>query len=250
VHNAKINNKEETVSNMQDTFACPLCKVTKLKSESRSAELVHNPVGELIKKDHPDWDAGHTICLSCLNKYRTEYVENVLEEQRGDLSPIENEVLVSMKEQEILARNINPEFDKELSFGARLADRVADFGGSWRFIIIFGSVLVVWIILNSIFLFKRPFDPYPFILLNLVLSCLAAMQAPIIMMSQNRQEAKDRLRAEHDYQVNLKAEIEIRQLHIKLDQLINHSWQRLLEIQRIQLELMEEVSHKTEHDKT
>lgn len=96
--------------------------------------------------------------------------------------------------------------------------------------------------LNSIFLFRRPFDPYQFILLNLLLSCLAAIQAPIIMMSQNRREAKDRLRAEHDYQVNLKAEIEIRQLHIKIDQLMNHSRQRLLEIQRVQIDLMEELS--------
>jgi uncharacterized membrane protein len=94
----------------------------------------------------------------------------------------------------------------------------------------------------------RPFDPYPFILLNLVLSCLAAMQAPVIMMSQNRQETKDRIRAEHDYQVNLKAEIEIRQLHIKLDQMINQSWQRLLEIQQIQLDMMEDMANRSRPD--
>jgi uncharacterized membrane protein len=130
------------------------------------------------------------------------------------------------------------------SFGERLADRVAEFGGSWRFIITFGLVLVIWIGINSLVLLWRPFDPYPFILLNLVLSSIAALQAPVIMMSQNRQEAKDRLQSEHDYQINLKAEIEIRQLHIKLDQLINHSWQRLLEIQQVQTDLMEDLAKR------
>ncbi len=232
------------MANKQTTFVCPICNQTKPDSEHRSAELVYSPISALIKNDHPDWGPDHSVCLSCLNKYRTEYVEDLLENQRGDLSSIEDEVIVSMREHEILARNINPQFDQELAFGQRLADRVADFGGSWRFIIIFTSIIFVWIILNSIMLLRRPFDPFPYILLNLVLSCLAALQAPIIMMSQNRQEAKDRLRAEHDYQVNLKAEIEIRQLHVKMDQLINHSWQRLLEIQRVQLELLEDASTK------
>ena len=102
----------------------------------------------------------------------------------------------------------------------------------------------MWIAINSIPLLWRPFDVYPYILLNLALSGLAAIQAPIIMMSQNRQEAKDRLRSEHDYRVNLKAELEIRQLHWKLDQLLTHQWQRLLEIQQIQMDLMEELVHK------
>jgi uncharacterized membrane protein len=232
------------MSKHPNTFNCPVCNQTKPLAEGRSAELVHGPIGELIKHDHPDWNADHIICLSCLNKYRTEYVEDVLQEQRGDLSAAEDEVIDSLKEHELIARNINPQFDQKLTLGQRLADKVADFGGSWRFIIIFGAVMLGWIALNSVMLLKRPFDPYPYILLNLVLSCLAAIQAPIIMMSQNRQEAKDRMRAEHDYQVNLKAEIEIRQLHVKLDQLINHSWQRLLEIQRIQLEMMEDVSRR------
>ncbi len=124
---------------------------------------------------------------------------------------------------------------------------MAVFGGSWSFILCFGAVLLVWIAVNSIAVLRQPFDPYPYILLNLVLSCLAAMQAPIIMMSQNRQEAKDRMRAEHDYQVNLKAELEIRHLTWKMDQLLNHQWQRLLEIQKIQTELMEELLRKPPH---
>jgi len=231
--------------NNQNTFVCPICNLPKPRGEGRPAELVHGPVGELIRQKHPDWDATHVICNSCLRRFRSEYVEDSLESQRGELSDIEKAVIDSLKEQELLSRDINPEFTREFSFGQRLADRVATFGGSWGFIILFMSILVIWITINSILLFKRPFDPYPFILLNLVLSCVAAMQAPVIMMSQNRQEAKDRLRAEHDYQVNLKAEIEIRQLHIKLDQLLNHSWQRLLEIQRVQMDILEDIARKT-----
>ncbi len=119
--------------------------------------------------------------------------------------------------------------------------RMAQFGGSWTFIALFGCVLIVWILINSVALVSKPFDPYPYILLNLVLSCLAAMQAPVIMMSQNRQEAKDRARATHDYQVNLKAELEIRQLHQKLDHILSRQWERLVEIQEVQLELLSEM---------
>jgi uncharacterized membrane protein len=150
----------------------------------------------------------------------------------------------SLKEQETISKNINTEFERRLTFGERVADRVAEFGGSWRFIISFFFVLVAWIAINSIVLLLRPFDPYPFILLNLVLSCLAAIQAPIILMSQNREESKDRLRSEHDYRVNLKAELEIRALGEKIDHLVSHQWQRLLEIQQIQTELMQELGRK------
>ncbi len=225
-------------------FTCPICGQSKPRSEGRLAEFIQTPVGDLIRKQHPDWDLNHVICLSCLNRFRAEYVEDSLEAQRGELSAVEDAVINSLKEHELISKNVETEFDTRLSFGDRVADRVANFGGSWRFIIIFGLVLLVWIVINTIVLLLRPFDPYPFILLNLILSCLAALQAPIIMMSQNRQEAKDRLRSEHDYQINLKAEIEIRQLHVKLDQLINHSWQRLLEIQKIQTDLIQDLAQR------
>jgi uncharacterized membrane protein len=228
----------------QAHFTCPICNLEKPLIESRNAQLITSSVADLIKREHADWDQEHYICLGCLNRFRTEYVEDALEQQKGDLTSLESSVLKSMLDSEILARNINPEFEKALSIGDRLSDNVAKFGGSWRFIIFFGTVLLVWILANSYVLLKRPFDPYPFILLNLLLSCLAAIQAPVIMMSQNRQEAKDRLRAEHDYQVNLKAEIEIRQLHIKIDQLMNHFWHRLLEIQHVQTELLEDLAKK------
>lgn len=222
-------------------FTCPICEKQKPSSEGRPAEFVSGPVGDLIRKEHPDWGLDHVICHDCLYRFRNQYLTQALQAQRGELTAVEKEVLSSLSEHEVLARNVDPEFEEAMSFGQRLADRVASFGGSWSFIIIFAAVLGGWIILNSATLIWHPYDPYPYILLNLVLSCLAAVQAPIIMMSQNRQEAKDRARAEHDYQVNLKAEIEIRQLHAKLDQLLYHSWERLLEIQQVQIDLMEEL---------
>ena len=129
--------------------------------------------------------------------------------------------------------------EEEETFGERVADNVASFGGSWTFIIAFAVVLVVYSSTN-VLLRHRAWDPYPFILLNLFLSMLAAIQAPIIMMSQKRQEAKDRLRSENDYRVNLKAELEIRHLHEKMDHILTRQWERLAEIQQIQLEIMQD----------
>jgi uncharacterized membrane protein len=148
----------------------------------------------------------------------------------------------SIKEQELISKNVHIESEQKLSFGDRMSDRIAGFAGGWVFIFSFFCVLLLWIGVNSWLLIWRPFDPYPFILLNLVLSCLAAIQAPVILMSQNRQEARDRIRAEHDYIVNLKAELEIRHLHEKMDHLLMNQWQRLLEIQQIQTDLMEELA--------
>ena len=208
------------------------------------AELVRLPIGDLIRQDHPDWGPGCHICHPDLDRYRAVYVENLLRQERGDLSELEREVLQVVHDQALLASNTNTEFEQRLTFGERLADRVARFGGSWAFILTFGAILTVWIVINSVMLFRKPFDPYPFILLNLILSCIAALQAPVIMMSQNRQESKDRLRAENDYQVNLKAELEVRLLTERIDHLIKHQWMRLLEIQEIQVELMEELGRQ------
>jgi uncharacterized membrane protein len=226
---------------------CQVCKRPHRLSNVTPGELVSPPVADLIRKAHPEWSGAGYICLPDLNRFRARYVAEVLEIERGELSSLDEEVVQSLKEEELLSTNINVEFDRELTFGERLADKVADFGGSWRFLILFAVVLGLWIVVNTTALIERRFDPYPYILLNLVLSCLAAVQAPVIMMSQNRQEAKDRLRAEHDYRVNLKAELEIRHLNLKIDQLLTHQWQRLLEIQRIQTELMEELARKRAH---
>lgn len=221
---------------------CAVCHMTISFDEAQPLELIHHPVDDLILKAAPGIGPRDLICLSCRSRFRTEYVETILHTERGEVSAIEAEVIRSLKDQTVVSANINPKFDRQLTVGDKLADKVAEFGGSWRFIILFGGVMVSWIALNVIALARHPFDPYPFILLNLVLSCLAAIQAPVIMMSQNRQQAKDRLRAEHDYQVNLKSELEIRHLSAKLDQLLTHQWQRLLEIQRIQMEFVEDVA--------
>jgi uncharacterized membrane protein len=147
-----------------------------------------------------------------------------------------------------ISRDTAQQFDTELSVGQRIADRVAAFGGSWPFIILFMSVLVAWIILNTFLLVRMggPFDPYPYILLNLVLSMLAAIQAPVIMMSQNRQAYKDRLSAQHDYEVNLKAELEIMALHEKLDMLRENQWNELIALQQKQLDVLTELSENIE----
>jgi len=164
-----------------------------------------------------------------------------MEEEKGELTEIDHEVIESIKEQNILSKNPDEGFEAKLTMGERLADRIADFGGSWTFLGIFALVILGWMVINSYVFIARPFDPYPYILLNLVLSCLAAAQAPVIMMSQNRQEARDRERALHDYQVNLKAELEIRHLHQKLDHIMSHQWQRLVEIQEVQMDIMNEL---------
>ena len=230
---------------LQNSFRCQICNEQKEFSEVIPAELVRQPIVDIIRKTHPDWSHDGFICNSDLNHFKTEYVRNVLEIEKGELSSLEEQVVKSLKEQELLSQNINIEFDRQLTFGEHLADKFAEFGGSWRFIIFFTSFLFLWILANTIILMLRPFDPYPFILLNLILSALAAIQAPVIMMSQNRQESKDRVRAEHDYRVNLKAELEIRLINEKIDHLMIHQWQRLLEIQEIQIELMEKFVSKT-----
>jgi uncharacterized membrane protein len=226
------------------TVTCQVCNQEKTVDEVLYGELVRPSIVETIRKRYPDWSDSGYICLSDLNDFRAEYIEDVLEEDKGELSLLETEVLRSMAEQDLLSRDINADFNEQLTFGQRMADKVAEFGGSWNFILCFAAVMFLWICLNSMALFWRPFDPYPFILLNLALSCLAAVQAPIIMMSQNRQEAKDRLRGEQDYRVNLKAELEIHHLNEKLDHLIVHQWERLVKIQQVQMELIQELAPK------
>ena len=213
------------------------------------SEMLRRTLQEIIKKHNPSWTPGQMLCVDCLDLLREEYVEDALTEEIGELSQLEEEVIQSMKEQETLTENINVAFEKNITFGQRIADHVACFGGSWIFIGTFFLVLAAWIAINSVSALLHPFDPFPFILLNLILSCLAAIQAPIIMMSQNRIETRDRLRSENDYQVNLKAELEIRHLHEKLDVLLKHQWQKLLEIQQIQMNFMKELVRRNQEDR-
>jgi len=203
--------------------------------------LVSPAVAEFIQKEAGKWCEEGWICAEDHRKFRHEYVKSLLETEGGKLSELDKEVLDSMKSQELLTKNPEEELATTYTFGQKLADKIAAVGGSWGFIIGFSVVLCSWIIINTIILSFHPFDPYPFILMNLILSCLAAIQAPIIMMSQNRQETRDRLTAKNDYQINLKAEIEIRHLHQKLDHVLTHQWERLIEIQELQLEMNKKI---------
>lgn len=195
-----------------------------------------------IQKQHPELKNDDCIAKAELPALKAAYVEDALSEEVGEITGLERAVIESMKEHEILSAH--PDDEEALArrtFGERLADRIASFGGSWKFIIAFGCFILLWIVANAVLWAVSPPDPYPYILLNLMLSCLAALQAPLIMMSQNRQESRDRLHAEQDYQINLKAELEIRHLHEKLDHLLHHHSERLLEIQQIQVDLLRQL---------
>lgn len=227
----------------QENRVCQICRQTKKINELRPGDLVRPPVVEIIKKTKPDWDEGGYICMDDLNRFRADYLQKTIETEKGELTSLEEAVVKSLKEQELLASNVNISFGQKLTFGEMVADRVTDFGGSWQFIFMFMGVIFLWIVLNSLLLIIRPFDPYPYIFLNLVLSCMSAVQAPIILMSQNRQEARDRIRDEHNYRINLKAELEIRQLHEKLDHLLVKQLQRHTDTQKVLLDIMAELSN-------
>jgi uncharacterized membrane protein len=195
---------------------------------------------EMIMKDHPMLTHSSLISTVELGKYRMRYVEKMLLAEHGELTALDRQVARSISEQDTITENIEVIYEDHRSIGDRLADNLARFGGSWYFLIGFGLFLAAWIALNVALVAKWIFDPYPFIFLNLMLSCIAAVQAPVILMSQRRAEAKDRLRAQSDYRVNLKAELEIRHLHEKLDYLVSKQWDHLMEIQQLQLETLQE----------
>ncbi len=223
---------------------CQICHQDKPEDKVLSASLVRSGVLKHIQEEHSNWDPKAYICFTCLNHFRAEYVQKLMEDDLGELDAIEQEVVESLQNNSLLSENINEEYEKSLTLGDRIADKVAVFGGSWNFITLAVAVLAAWIVLNSVALLSQPFDPYPYILLNLGLSMLAALQAPIIMMSQNRQESRDRMRAENDYQVNLKAEMEIRGLGEKVDQLLHNEMRRFMEVQEIQMEMLNEIHDK------
>jgi uncharacterized membrane protein len=227
---------------MEKTGKCEITGKDYPLSDLVRIDSIRPQIIDLIRKTYPHW-SGETGMISCeiLNTFRDEYVKQMIMEEDGELGKLDIAVMESIKNRELISTNLESDYVEKATLGQGIADKVALFGGSWKFIIMFGLILFLWITVNSYLLLKKPFDPYPFILLNLILSCLAAIQAPVIMMSQNRQEAKDRARAQNDYQVNLKAEIEIRQLHEKIDHILVHQAKRLFEIQEIQIELMEQI---------
>lgn len=205
-----------------------------------SLQNVRIPIYNLIKTDYPTITKEGCISLNELNLYREKYISIFLDTELNKLSALEKNVMASIDDEKSFVSKLEDTVENR-TFGQVIADKVADFGGSWTFIISFMLFITIWIFSNIYWLLNKGFDPYPFILLNLILSCIAALQAPIIMMSQNRQEEKDRERAKKDYMINLKSELEIRMLDDKLDHLIMHQQQELIEIQRVQIEMMKDI---------
>jgi uncharacterized membrane protein len=195
-----------------------------------------------IESRHPGrWRADGRVCRPCIATEQTAYLVGQLEQERGALTALETQVARKVAASATIAEHLDEQFERQQTPGQRLADAVAVIGGSWPFVLGFVLMLVLWIVLNSILLGRSAFDPYPYILLNLALSCVAAIQAPVIMMSQNRAAARDRLEADEDFRVNLKAELEIAALHEKIDHLIHTQWERMVELQQTQIELLEEL---------
>lgn len=230
------------------TFRSDLSQTEFPISERISARTIRGTILELIQKEYPDFNENCHLSIGELNNYREKYLSELMQTQLGDLSDLDKTVLESLNEKKLLSDQLEDQQAPD-TFGQRVADRVATFGGSWTFIISFMTFLLLWIAFNAFILLNKGFDPYPFILLNLILSCLAALQAPVIMMSQNRQEEKDRERAKKDYMINLKSEVEIRLLHDKIDHLIIHQQQELLEMQKIQLDAMKDMLLKHTREK-
>ncbi|MGJ1266859.1 DUF1003 domain-containing protein [Sphingobacterium spiritivorum] len=204
---------------------------------------LRNAIVQLIQEDHQGFDRDKCLSTGELDYYKEKYLSSILKKEIGELTQLDQMVLDSLKNNELISASLDQEQDT-MNFGDKVSDKVAEFGGSWTFILSFIAFLILWILLNIYWLSNKGFDPYPFILLNLILSCIAALQAPVIMMSQNRQEEKDRERAKNDYMVNLKAELEIRALHEKIDHLIIHKEQELVEMQQFQVDVIKNLIEK------
>jgi uncharacterized membrane protein len=232
-------NEDITIkSPMQKSNICQICHRNFSLGRLYPISMVREPLSIVITQKQPGLDPNGYICFSDLDALRPEHVETVLRNAKEEWTDFEKKVIDTMFDS---PSDLDPDavIETDLTLGQRMADKLATFAGSWTFILIFLATLVIWVLTNAFALMANVFDPYPFVFLNLILSCIAALQAPVIMMSQNRQEQKDRLRAKSDYLVNLKAELQIRQLNAKIDMLISHQWQHLLEIQQIQTEMLQ-----------
>lgn len=211
--------------------------------ERVAGTAIKAPLLEFIRKTNPDFTEQGNLSITELNTFRSDFLAQTMRQQVGELDELSRTVLESLRDRTLLADKLEEGPEEPLTLGQQLADRVASFGGSWTFIMAFGGFIMCWILIN-VYLLSTSFDPYPFILLNLLLSCLAAIQAPIIMMSQNRQDEKDRERSRKDYMINLKAELEIRMLHEKIDHLMMKQQQHLLAIQQEQIEMLGQILDK------
>lgn len=225
------------------TQVCGVCGLTKPLSEMTGCDVVRNSVAAELDKSFPDWRETGWICRTDLQNYRRRSVEAMIRREHGELTDLDREVIESLAAHETVTENTEESYEETTTIGDRVADRTSAFAGSWTFILSFVAFMLFWMFANALPVLFSTFDPYPFILLNLFLSMVAALQAPLIMMSQRRQEEKDRLRSQNDYQINLKAELEIRHLHEKLDHILIGQWERLSKIQEAQLEMFEELQH-------
>jgi uncharacterized membrane protein len=211
------------------------------KQDAVYGSQIRHSLLALIQQDFPSFSLNSVISKRELNTYREKYIRTYLVQEMDELSELEQKVIQSIADNTKISDHTDSDALPNDTYGQRVADKVATFGGSWTFIIAFGVFILIWICINILWLANQGFDPYPFILLNLILSCLASMQAPVIMMSQNRKDEKDRVQAERDYLVNLKAELEIRTLHEKVDHLMIHQYQELFEMQKIQMEMLSDL---------
>lgn len=224
----------------KNTFKSDVSGVEFPVKEKVNGSSIRLPIFNLIKTEHPDFSSEHCLANAELNVYREKYISRYLNTEISQLSKLQKRVIEALNDDKSFVSKMEEDLDNR-TLGQVVADKVAAFGGSWTFIISFFVFISVWIGANVFILLNKGFDPYPFILLNLILSCIAALQAPVIMMSQNRQEEKDRERAKKDYMINLKSELEIRMLDEKLDHLIMHQQQELIEIQKVQIEMMNDI---------
>lgn len=228
---------------MGKTFKSAISNIDYPEKCRVDAKTIRTSIIKLILNDYPNFTMNDSISVDEMNIYREKYISKFLQTEISELSDLEKNVVQSIGKDTSFVAQVEDEVDVR-NTGQVIADKVASFGGSWTFIISFFVFITIWIGSNVILFLDKGFDPYPFILLNLILSCLAALQAPVIMMSQNRQEEKDRERSKKDYVINLKSELEIRMLDDKIDHLIMHQQQELIEIQKVQIEMMNDILNR------
>jgi len=230
---------------VSDRLACSACgALYRARQLLRVANFRSGLAAFLAKGRADGWIETARVCRNCLSRGRHDLLVEQLEHERGQLSVVEREIASKAAHHLTLAEDIERDFEQSTTRGQRLADRVSEVGGSWGFVSGFLATIVLWVLLNVIVFHDRGFDPYPFILLNLLLSCLAAVQAPIIMMAQNRMSQRDRRQADQDFRINLKAEIEVATLHEKVDHLLHAQWNRMVELQQLQLDILQELARR------
>lgn len=227
------NSADQPADHSADQSPCAICG--KHAGAMIPVDAISPGLGAELDRMHPDWRQGQKVCRAHVTEARRAHIQSLLSHDRAEITRLDATVAESIAQDRSIVAALGRDDGGKRRLGDRVADRVAGFGGSWTFILGFTGFLIFWIVLNAV-LAARAVDPYPFILLNLMLSCVAALQAPFILMSQQRQESKDRARAENDYLVNLKAEIEIRLLHEKMDHMLLQQLEHMSELQSLILD--------------